>query len=157
MRKGRTPTLRAPSLYRRTICDPLTRKRDKVSKTPRQGQKVAGAEAPKGKQLPCRPPTPVYETLCRYALLEAKTIRAPDRALTHRPPQFIIKLYCTVCKSMRVMRGDVMYAIIRHYRTGAGSIDAMAHRVDREFADRIPRRRSAPSFTRRSTPATARR
>jgi hypothetical protein len=31
-----------------------------------------------------------------------------------------------------------MYAIIRHYRTEAGSIDAMAHRVDREFADRIP-------------------
>ncbi len=31
-----------------------------------------------------------------------------------------------------------MYAIIRHYRTGAGSIDAMAHRVDREFANRVP-------------------
>ncbi len=40
-----------------------------------------------------------------------------------------------------------MYAIIRHYRTGAGSIDAMAHRVDREFADRIPREVGSVLYT----------
>jgi len=31
-----------------------------------------------------------------------------------------------------------MYAIIRCYRMGAGSIDAMAQRVDKEFANRVP-------------------
>lgn len=33
---------------------------------------------------------------------------------------------------------EVMYAVIRHYRMGAGTIDAMARKVETEFADRIP-------------------
>lgn len=31
-----------------------------------------------------------------------------------------------------------MYAILHHYRTRSGSIDAMVQRIDAEFADRIP-------------------
>lgn len=31
-----------------------------------------------------------------------------------------------------------MYAVIRHYRTGAGTVQAMARRVDVEVADSVP-------------------
>ena len=31
-----------------------------------------------------------------------------------------------------------MYAIIRHYQTGVGSINDLMHKVDTEFADRVP-------------------
>lgn len=31
-----------------------------------------------------------------------------------------------------------MYAVVRHYSTGSGSIDEMVEQVDNEFADRIP-------------------
>jgi hypothetical protein len=40
-----------------------------------------------------------------------------------------------------------MYAIIRRYRMGAGSIDAMARRVDSEFADRVPEEVGAVLYT----------
>jgi hypothetical protein len=40
-----------------------------------------------------------------------------------------------------------MYAMIRRYRMGAGSIDAMAQRVDREFADRVPEEVGAVLYT----------
>jgi hypothetical protein len=41
----------------------------------------------------------------------------------------------------------VVYAIIRRYRMGAGSIDAMAQRVDSEFADRVPEEVGAVLYT----------
>ena len=40
-----------------------------------------------------------------------------------------------------------MYAMIRHYRMGVGSIDDLMHKVDTQFADRIPEKVGSVLYT----------